>query len=1229
MSSVWCARLEAVDPSPSPSTLTQVLDGWARDQGERIAFTFLRDGETESSTLSFSLLRQRAIASAACLASLGATGDRAILLYGQGLDFITAFFACLYAGVVAVPARPPNRKTDVEGLGRIAADSGAKWILSTKALLDQLDGDLAADPNLGRLARLDPERAKSASATWPLPPVDPGSIALLQYTSGSTRLPRGVALTHANLVDNQRQMQRSFENDESTVLVSWLPMFHDMGLGTVLMTAWAGAHCVLMSPGSFVQSPRRWLQAISTYGATTSLAPDFAYDLCVRRVARAQRAGLSLGTWRVAVNGSEPVRASTLARFAEAYAPFGFRPEAFQPGYGLAEATLFVTSGSPTEAPLVRHFSIEALERGQVRAAGSPAGQPLVSCGRPWLGTRIAIVDPTTRDVCDADRVGEIWVQGASVAVGYWRDGTNSEPVFRATSADGAGPFLRTGDLGFVSDGELFVTGRHKDLIIIRGRNHYPQDIEDSVSVCHPALVPNGAAAFSIDSDRGEALVIVQEVVRTALRTLDTGAVVRSIRAAVSDHHALQTHAVVLLKPSALPRTASGKVRRKACRQAFLDRSLPAVASWTAPVPSEPDADAAPDTERRAATARTAGLIDWLRHHGADLISSSASDGRRTVPPPMVRGLARHGLLGMHVEPQYGGLGLGHSEVALVLEELAAVDFSLALFFGLNNYLGIQPLARHGGAEIKALLLPRLAQGHDLAAFALDEPGSPKRTEELTAQARPEGEDHFRVFGAKYLDGAAESSVIHVFARHEEPPGVSAFVVCDEIEGLQRLRSGLSIAAFGFNRETIVLDGVRVGRENLLGSLGSGLEIAAEALNHTQLAIAAACVGGMKRLGAVTARVTALECLVHRTASAIDAKLGIPSEAFAACRILGPELLSRSIDDRMQLGISGGHVETSRVLALSRDAGLLRNFDGPPEAVAERTGSLFMESDASLRMLVQEVFCAPDLARWIAVAVEAVRQRMTRLSGPSARRAQRWSHTRAGELAAWLALLAAVEGSLRATPSPELERARGWAQANFEQMLASVRFGTPSEIATLDASDIAATLAPYTRASGHADRDAATAEPEPAEARSQDNEARRTRGKNGASELHVRPSTTATDAGELRSWVMSWLSRHLRIPISKIESGRSFADYGLDSVASVELAKALSDALGRELDETLLWNFATIESLVEYLVSPASESAENPAAETTAWVPPSSTHLAAARLDDELDRLERELKSRS
>lgn len=1159
-----------------------------------MAYRFLGDGEAENTAVTFGELHRRALAVATRLRWSNACGERAILLYPQGIEFIVAFLGCLYAGVVAVPVSVPSRKRGSEVLRKVALDARASWLLSTGDLLEQLSRDLPTGLSTGALSYLDTEACGQADVSGALPAIQADDIALLQYTSGSTGSPRGVAVTHGNLIHNQRQIQDSFGYEEGACTVSWLPMFHDMGLGTVLGTLWAGMPCVLLSPRGFLQEPRRWLQAISDYRGTISGGPDFAYDMCVRRIEPKERRGLDLSSWLIAFNGSEPVRASTLDRFSEAFAAHGFRRTSFHPLYGLAEATLLVSSGARNEAPEVKRFSTEALTRGLgSEETGATGGLSLVSCGRPSLGMRIVVVNPETREECDPGHVGEIWLQGPSIAAGYWQKPAETEQTFHAVTASGDGPFLRTGDLGFLNAGQLFVTGRHKDVIIIRGRNHYPQDIEDAVSTSHPALVPLACAAFSVEVDQREELVVVQEVARSALRTLDSGAVIQAMRGAVSEHHALHTHAVVLLKPATLPRTTSGKVQRKACRAAFLEKALPAVAAWSSPVSRPPDSTRSVGVDPGSSSGRADRLIEWLRQNAADLIHAHASTEPQRSPAVLLQALAKQGLLGMQVDAAHGGLGLGSADTLRVLEQLAAIDFPLALFIGRNNALGIQPVARHARPETKALLLPGLAQGQELAAFAFEEPTGRSAPSGLAAHAESQSEERWRLFGTKYLDGAEGASVVNVFVHHDEPPGISAFVVSQGATGRQ-VRGDLALNLLGFARGTVVFDGVEVGREGLLGSFGSGIEIAREALMHARLASAATCIGGMKRcaqlvgrdgpyhgslngnltpnpvllsrLGSVTASITALECLVRRIARALDGGYAVPAEAFAACKILASELLVRCVNDLMRLNVDGRPTETIRLSRLYRDAGLLRDLDGPPEALAELTGAVVMEDDSSLRRLVEDVLHAPTAPTHIQAALAAVRQRMGTLTGALARRSQRWGHTRAGELCAWVVLLAAVEGSTRASPTRDVERAFAWVHAQFQHALSAVRWGTPSETATLDTSDVAAAFAAYSHTIGDLEQSASADE---------------------APRPHEPPSS------DLRAWTISWLARRLQIPAARVETGRSFSDHGLDSVAAVEFTKALSDKLGRSLDDTLLWHFASLDALVESLSSTTSSVTES------------------------------------
>ena len=566
------------------STLLELLRWRATHQPKQYAYTFLTSDEFEIS-FTYEQVDHWARAIAAHLQSLSAIGERALLLYPPGLEFIAAFFGCLYAGVIAVPAYPPRRNQKLSRLEALAADSGAKIALTTANLLSTIQTGFTSDSILSRLSLLPTDSLDQDLAnSWRPPDIAQSDLAFLQYTSGSTGMPKGVMVSHGNLLHNLSLIQDCFGHNAQSRGVIWLPPYHDMGLiGGVLQPLYAGFPVFLMSPVDFLQKPRRWLQAISRYRATTSGGPNFAYDLVCRKVKPQDLTSLDLSSWEVAFNGAEPVRAETLDRFTETFAPCGFRREVFYPCYGMAETTLIVSGGGKTEAPTVHCIDSVALESHRIEPASSEVDQRwVVSSGRPCPKHNLVVVNPETHLPCSEKHVGEIWVAGPSVAQGYWSQIDKTREVFQAYLADtGAGPFLRTGDLGFLQEGELFVTGRLKDIIIIRGQNHYPQDIELTVESSHPALRKGCGAAFSIDIKGVERLVIVQEVERSYLRQLSAKELLGDIRQAVAAQHDLQVYATALIKTGGILKTSSGKVRRSACRAAFLKNSLPVVEDWS------------------------------------------------------------------------------------------------------------------------------------------------------------------------------------------------------------------------------------------------------------------------------------------------------------------------------------------------------------------------------------------------------------------------------------------------------------------------------------------------------------------------------------------------------------------------------------------------------------------------------------------------------------------------
>ena len=580
-------------------TLVDLLRERSAEQRSDVAFTFLVDGEHEGPRYTFGELDARARAVASALHDRGVRkGERALLLYPPGLDFIPAFFGCLYAGVIAVPAYPPQPSHASRTLPRllsIVADADVAIVLANATVVDAAARMMREAPGLGSIPWLASDTLSDDHATaWREVATDPDDLAFLQYTSGSTASPRGVMVSHANLLHNLAYASHAADRDRSTRSVSWLPVIHDMGLiEGVLGPVFGGYAAYLMAPASFLHRPIRWLRAITRYRASTSGGPNFAYDLCVRKITDAQRAELDLGSWRAAYNGAEPIRAETLEAFHARFKDVGFRWRSFYPVYGLAESTLLVSTGGRDSEPVIHDVSSDALARGRLKLARARSGahtRPLVSSGPVSFGSRALIVDPATRQQCSDGRIGEIWVESPSVARGYWRRESETREIFHARLASGEGPFLRTGDLGVLHQGELFVAGRLKDVLIVRGFKHYPQDLEHTAERQHAAIRPGCSAVFSIDVEDGEAVVLALEVDRRQAPQLDDptesaaflASLVDRVRAGIVDHHGIQLAAVSVLSHGAVPKTSSGKLRRRACRDAFCNGALDEIARWVA-----------------------------------------------------------------------------------------------------------------------------------------------------------------------------------------------------------------------------------------------------------------------------------------------------------------------------------------------------------------------------------------------------------------------------------------------------------------------------------------------------------------------------------------------------------------------------------------------------------------------------------------------------------------------
>ncbi|MBA3297790.1 MAG: fatty acyl-AMP ligase, partial [Acidobacteria bacterium] len=552
----------------------------------RVAYTFLESGEQVGDTLTWGTLDLRSRALGAAIASQVSPGSRVLVMLPPGIDFASAFFGILYAGAIAIPTYPPAGaradRTSARVRGMVA-DAGVRLVLSHSSLHARAAMLESMIPELAGVPWLDIDRVDdNVAEEWRDAMAVSSAIGLLQYTSGSTATPRGVMVSHGNLLHNLALGARLGDYGPDSVSISWLPVNHDMGLiNGVLQGVHSGCSTIQMAPSAFLQRPARWLQAVSRFGATHSGGPNFAYELCARRVSDEDREGLDLSSWQLAYNGSEPVRRSTMEHFVRVFGPSGFRWTAFRPGYGLAESTLLVTSDPAGTAPIFHSAVPEPAGR---PAAVRQACATWVSSGTSTGDMRIRVVDPVTLQRREDGEVGEIWVAGDSVALGYWNKPLETLATFRAFIAGTReGPFLRTGDLGCIHEGHLFVTGRIKDVLIVRGLKHYPHDIEATAEQAHPALRPGCCAAFAVDLAGEERVAMVAEVdprFRSASEATEGAGAISAVRRAVADAHQVSLHAIALVPAGSLPKTTSGKLQRFLCRDGFLDGTLGVIAAW-------------------------------------------------------------------------------------------------------------------------------------------------------------------------------------------------------------------------------------------------------------------------------------------------------------------------------------------------------------------------------------------------------------------------------------------------------------------------------------------------------------------------------------------------------------------------------------------------------------------------------------------------------------------------
>jgi acyl-CoA synthetase (AMP-forming)/AMP-acid ligase II/alkylation response protein AidB-like acyl-CoA dehydrogenase/acyl carrier protein len=1250
-------------------TLIEILRRRAAVQPQQQAYTFLVDGKVEGATFTYAELDRQARAIGALLQQHQAPGARVMLLYPQGLEVIAAFLGCLYAGLIAIPVPAPESgrlKRTLPRLQSIAKDAQATFVLTTAAILDLVGDYREQIPEFADVKWIDTEQVSIELAEeWVDPNINPDALAYLQYTSGSTSTPKGVVISHHNLIFHSAYLQRACGYTPESVTVTWMPYFHDYGLVEgLLQPLFNGTPCFVMSPFAFIKRPINWLQAISRYGGTHSQAPNFAYDHCVRRISPEACLGMDLGSWKSAGNAAEPINAIVLERFFETFAPFGFRWNTFCPAYGLAENTLLVSTSAQTDQPVICRLDGASLEQNRIvdAATDSKSIRTVVGCGRLVCETQVAIVNPDTLVRCAPDRVGEIWVSDPSVAQGYWQRPEATAETFRAHIANtDEGPFLRTGDLGFMKDGELFISGRVKDLIVIRGTNHYPQDIEWTVQSIDPALPADRGAVFSVDVAGAERLVIIQEVERKQ-QNLDTAEVFEAIREAVAENHELDVYAVLLLKTGSILKTSSGKIQRQACRASFLENTFDPIETWIADKVEIANEAPTPETnghnsglqatqpnyksnglaaistdgllksiDLKQSKERADDVISWLRTYARDRINSQLIDERRCIPPHIVLDLGNHGVLGMQIPQQYGGLGLGNRDAMRVVEQLAAIDLTLATFVVNNDFLGIRPILRCATPAMQEELLPQLARGRELAAFALTEPTAGSNPQGIAATGIAQANGGWQLSGTKAWSGSAGwAGVINVFVKsidaQGKPQGITGFAIRQGTAGLRPGMESLTMGMRGMVQNIVHLDRVPVSSVNLLGEPGSGMVAAQDGMLYTRLAIGAMCVGGMKRcaqlmlryatrreigtgrlldnpvtltrISDLTAATTAFDTLVVRIADLLDRDGFVPVEAYVTCKTAGPEFLWKAADTLVQMLGGRGYVETNIASRILRDARVFRIFEGPTETLTMFLGSRVLHESTELDRFLSDSLGAATVSARLRNATARVEERWSGSTAPfaDASAALRWKSMLLGEIATYAILLAALQGSIPQTSHSA--RAIEWVEQQFEQSLAKALSDRPIDSVLLTAQESDNLISSYVDTIGDLEQTC------PGEDKELDSFLRQQPSTElpGSVKSAVEPevdstkvpfSTVITSApagvtahqnvDSIAAWLVKWIANELKTEIATINPHKSFVHYGLDSVTTIVLISDLEVWLDRSLSPALAWNYPVINGLAEHL----------------------------------------------
>jgi len=1179
-------------------TIIDILKYRAKHAPTKLAYRFVVD-DNKIEELSYSQLENNISQLAQALLKKINSRDkirpRVLILCQPGLSFITSFFSCLLADIIPIPFYPPRHHFDVINLHAIIKNAEPSLILINKDAVERTQRLLQKENILQSIELFILKNNEiNYHETFEFPEINPQLVAYLQYTSGSTGTPKGVMVSHQNIMANSAAICAAYGNREDSVMVAWLPPYHDMGLiGAIIQPLYVGCEVTLMSPFYFSQNPIRWLNVISKYKGTTSGANDFSYMHCIEKISHeeAVEKQLDLSNWTLAFSGAEMVHETTMEQFNQKFWYFGFQSNAWLACYGLAEATLMLSATQHGEAPLVREFDNKKLMQGtvEIKRGNNVESRRLVSSGRIIPRHKIIIVNPQTRKRCAIDEVGEIWAAGPSITLGYWNDSATTKEQFHASLVNDSQKYLRTGDLGFILENELYICGRIKELIIIRGKNYYAKDIESSIFNCHSAIIPNRVAAISIEENEKENLLIVSEI--RGIKKSDYSAIIKAIKTTVVEKYGIQPYAILLIRAGTIPKTTSGKIKHPAIRENYYKDKLVILHRWSgAKVKNK---------ILHSEKTKTDKLIDWSRDYANTRINSRLYDERRCIPPYIFMDVADAGLMGLQTPEKYGGLNLNFSDMSRVIEQWGAIDISLGVIIGYQNALGIRPLLKYGSQKNIEEIVPRLANGKDFCAFAVTEPaaGAQFNLAETTATPKNKG---WVLNGIKRWNIAGWANFMHVFANVVDKQGVAKptlFTIHRKLPGVSTGPEALTMGFRGILQSSLIMQDVYVDSDAIIGEVGKGAIIVDDILNISRFGIAILSLGAMKRcaqlihryasrrkiitgklldnpiilekISRLNADIAVHQTLIESLNIFLDSGKVVPNEMFMAIKVSASEHASEAAGLLIQLLGGRGYMENNFAPQILRDVRAFQIIEGPSETLSIRIGRIFMQEQFLQQFLIEN-FNARDIVNKMDKMIQMVYEFNKKYS-PSHAHALMHSHYQIGLIAIKAILAAACRANKKLSEYSRLS----W-NSTFHQLTAE----NPQPKILQNRNEIDEANHSYTNSIGNIEQScpAEDLDPDP------------------LLQLHLREVSTLKKqektrgsvapltADSLQNWIKQWLLSHYEIEANSINAETSLFSFGLDSIGVGQLTTDLEKFTQISIDPSIFWEYPLLHQVVDHIM---------------------------------------------